>query len=75
MKLQALGLQHYLIKAPAQVWLLQNLSKQLFYEIPQVAAYLFGVIQMQICDLKILLSVYKSNMTIMSIHGRRNADI
>ena len=47
-KLQALGLQHYLKKAPAQVFLriLRNFSEQLFYETPLVAPSSTGVIQM-----------------------------
>ena len=47
-KLQALGLQHYLKKAQAQVFLriLQIFSEQLFYETPLVAPSSIGVIQM-----------------------------
>ena len=46
-----------------------------FYRTPLVAVSSTGVIQMKIWDLKIMLSFYKSNMTIMSFQRKRNVDI
>ena len=46
-----------------------------FYRIPLVAASGPGTIEIQICDLEIMLSVYKSNMIIMSFQRKRNVDI
>ena len=50
-------------------------KKSFFYRTPLVAASTPDVIQMYLCDIYIMLSIYKSNMTVMSLQRKKNADI
>ena len=69
----------YLKKTPTQVFFCEYckiFKNNFFYRTPLAAASAPGVIQMQICDLEIMLSVVnKSNMTIMSFQLKGNVNI